>query len=230
MKKYIVMFLCMSGLLFADQQKTEFKLRDIATPKFWALAVQIPLICIKDGIKNRSANAIQALWFILKNRHIKCWHGDNDLHHNNLVVHGPDSVFLYTATKYPKLQVLLPEIFDTYTKSTIPLNEAKLKEFLIEKEQGKGVLIFGDDIDVPLRLKASLEEQGWSNEHLDDFFLNELIIKEHNSDDVTAYFKDYLAQNTESISPQFQEMLDKKVDPAKYRPEGYSWKFESVEK
>jgi hypothetical protein len=144
-----------------------------------------------------------------------------------LIVHGPDSVFLYAATKYPKLQPLLPEIFDAFTQSTVPLNETKLKEFLTAKQQGKTVLMFRDDIDVPLRLKAILKADGWSDQKV-DAFLSELIIKEHNADDVIAYFKEYVAQNAESISPEFEEMLDKKINAKKYVPEGYNWKFKSA--
>lgn len=215
MKKYILSLLagiCLTFNMFAENEKAEFKLRDIATPSVWSLRFQIPWIC------KSSFSALKALFFLMRHRGE---HGN--VYHNKLVVHGPDTVFLYAATKYPMLQEFLPKINAAFTKSMV-IDKDKLTQFLEQKEKHNAVLTYGDDIDVVLRLKNSLTNQGWSDENVDNS-LNELTIKVHNSDDIIAYFEDYLTKNAASLSPEFKEMLDKKINPEKYVPAGYTWNF-----
>ena len=140
-------------------------------------------------------------------------------------MHGSDNVFLYAATKYPGLQTRLSKIFNYYTESTSNLNAKELHHFLTLKEQVDNVVLtYDDDIDVPLRLKSLLEEKGWSAKQI-DAFLSDITIKVHNSQEVMEYFRNYYPESTE-----FYVMLDKKVRPEKYVPEGYNWQFEEVTK
>lgn len=213
MKTFGLLTFLLTGILVGNAP-VEVKLRDIAKPNTKILGLKIVGACAG------SLSALRALLFLYWNRDK---HGD--LHDNNLVVHGPDSVFLYAATKYPGLQPLLPKIFNYYTESTSNLNEKELNHFLTLKEQVDNVVLtYGDDIDVPLRLKALLEQKGWPNEKI-DAFLSDITIKVHNSREVMEYFRDYSPEST-----AFYLMLDKKVRPEKYVPEGYKWKFEHVEK
>lgn len=217
MKKYILLFLCVSALAFGEDKKA-YKLRDIATPSFLTLMVRIPFICIKD------LGALKALWFILKNRHIKWWHGDNDLHDGDLTISGPDSTHLYAAIKYPALQKFLPDIFDAYTESMAGnIDKAKLKEFIAAKKEGTGYLTYNDDIDVVFRLRAKLPEHGYTEKDIADF-LDNVTIHERNSKDVIAGFADYLEKNGSTISPDFYDMLAKKTNPTLHVPKGYVWK------
>jgi hypothetical protein len=114
------------------------------------------------------------------------------------------------------------------------INEQKLEQFLKAKQEGTGILTYGDDIDVPLRLIALLKQQGWSDDRVDDF-LSELTIKIHNSNEVNASFKTFLEKRAtsaplEPLSPEFKEMLDKKINPKQYIPKKYKWNFEVVQK
>lgn len=204
--------------LHAD--KTEYKFRDIATIGKGTLGFQIVFKCAT------SLSALRSLYFLFANRDD---HGD--LHDNNLVVHGPDSVFLYAATKYPSLRRLLPTIFNSYTQNMAGnINEKLLDEFLSKKRDGEAVVItYGDDIDVLLRLRDELKKKSWSDEKIDEF-LDNVIIKVHNSDDVISYFKAQkeAAALDDDAAQAFKDALDKKVNPKEYVPAGYNWTFERV--
>ncbi|RTL06886.1 hypothetical protein EKK58_04205 [Candidatus Dependentiae bacterium] len=77
--------------LFADLA-VELKLRTIEKLCKPRLALKILGTCAT------SLSAFKGLRFMWSNRD-----ESGDLHYNNLVIHGPDSVFLYAATKYPGL-------------------------------------------------------------------------------------------------------------------------------
>jgi hypothetical protein len=52
---------------------------------------------------------------------------------------------------------------------------------------------------------------------------------------VNASFKTFLEKRAtsaplEPLSPEFKEMLDKKINPKQYIPKKYKWNFEVVQK